>query len=452
MSTTKKCTLTCTKLDDFGKGICYMDGKTVFVDNLLPGESADVETIFEYGKLNRIRVLKRLNNSPYRVKPLCKYYQNCGGCSLQHLSYEEQLKYKQQKVKDLIKKFAKIEVNVEPTIGLKEPLHFRNKVQVPLALNNKTKKIISGFYQENTHKIIPNDECLIESTISTEIRNLVLKTLNDFKIQPYDRKTNKGTVRHVLIKVSEYYNSVMLCFVTATDDLYGAQNIIKTLLKKEPRIKTVVQNINKRDTNVILGEKTRVLYGTGQIKDRLCGLDFLISAKSFYQTNSKLTETLYNTAINALQLTKEDTVLDAYCGTGTIGLAISKYVKEVVGVEIEHSSILDAEKNKKINNIENISFIEDDCTEYLMNNCEEGNYSAVVMDPPRAGSTKEFIAALEKISPRQIVYISCDPVTLARDLGYFTNYEIKRVIPVDMFPHTFHVETVVLLSRKNGEK
>lgn len=240
----------------------------------------------------------------------------------------------------------------------------------------------------------------------------------------------------------------MLCFVTATDDLYGAQNIIKTLLKKEPRIKTVVQNINKRDTNVILGEKTRVLYGTGQIKDRLCGLDFLISAKSFYQTNSKLTETLYNTAINALQLTKEDTVLDAYCGTGTIGLAISKYVKEVVGVEIEHSSILDAEKNKKINNIENISFIEDDCTEYLMNNCEEGKYSAVVMDPPRAGSTKEFIAALEKISPRQIVYISCDPVTLARDLGYFTNYEIKRVIPVDMFPHTFHVETLVVLSKK----
>lgn len=448
MATIRKNKAKCLKLDDFGRGICYIDGQTTFVPDFLPGEEGVVETIFNYGKLVSARLVKRTTTSPDRVLPPCPYYDRCGGCQLQHLSYPKQLEYKRQKVKDNLHKFGGLDVEVEPTIGLDDPWAFRNKIQVPVG--NRDKKLVAGFYQESTHKLVPIEKCLIESEIATKIRKDVLDVANSFHIQAYNENNRTGFLRHILIKVSEYYQEVMVVLVTATDQFYGANNFVKALLAKDSRIKTIVQNINTRATNVILGEKTRNIYGPGKIKDRLCDLDFLISAKSFYQTNLKLTETLYKKAIELAAIKPTDRVLDAYCGTGTIGLVASRLAKEVVGVEVEHSSIMDANLNKKINKIENIEFIEADCSDYLNQNCEPGAFDVIIMDPPRAGSTEKFIEAVKRIRPRTVIYVSCNPATLGRDLGLLKEFSIKSVYAFDMFSSSAHVETVCALSFKKS--
>ncbi len=449
--TKKKFETVAFAVDDEGKGMVADNGVTFFVPNLLKGEKAEIETTFSYGKPSDARVVKRLTNSPDRVTPKCKYYDKCGGCSIMHMSYESQLKYKQEKVYNLLKKFGKIDVKVNPTVGVENPWNFRNKIQKPVRPGKKKGEISVGFFAENTHNLISVDNCLIEDKRSIAITDKILELCKKYKVQPYDEDKRTGLLRHILIKTSFTYDEAMVCFVTAQDVFPGIKNLAKDLVNEMPIIKTVVQNINTRKTNVILGEKERIVYGPGRIKDNIFGLDFLISAKSFYQTNPRQIEKLYGLAIEGAKLTGTEKVLDAYCGTGTIGLCASKYAKEVIGVEIVKEAIRDATNNAKINDVTNATFIADDCTDYILNNLDE-HFDVIFMDPPRKGSTPEFLNAVKKMSPRKIAYISCNPVTLARDLVFLKDeYSIDFVTPVDLFPHSAHVETVVLLQRKKSQ-
>ncbi len=446
MSSRKQFDVTCTTLDDFGRGIVRIEDKTVFIDDLLPGEEAAIETVYKNGVLDEAILLERKNSSPFRVKPACPLYPRCGGCQIMHLDYSRQLVYKRDKVKNLIHKFAKIDPEVDDCIGLKEPAHFRSKVQKPVQ-KNKKKKTVCGFYQKGTHQIVSSTTCLMESALASKITKAVIDLIDAFDYEPYNEDREEGDVRHILIKTSEHYNQALVTLVVTHADLPGRLNFAKELVKRVPEVKGVVFNINDRKTNVILGTKDVQVYGITRLKDRIFDKDFLISTQSFYQTNSTPVETLYSLVRQYARLTKEDTVLDAYCGTGTIGLSLSDDCREVVGVEIVSDAVRDAVKNAKINNITNATFINADCTEFMEEN--DRKFDVVVLDPPRKGATKEFLNALMKIAPRRVVYVSCDPVTLSRDLGILKNsYRIDKVTPVDMFPNTMHVETVVQLSKK----
>ena len=436
---------TCVGIDDFGKGIIRIDNTTCFVNDLLPGEEADIETIFRYGKLSEAKVVKRYNDSPDRVKPICPNYPKCGGCQLMHLSYKKQLDFKREKVENLLHKFAHLDIKVHDTIGLKEPTRFRNKVQKPIRYNPKTKKIEAGFYQNETHSLVSVKDCLMETSLSNRITNILIELFAKYHYAAYDEDKMTGVIRHILIKTSTDQKQALVTLVVTTEMLKGRLEFAKELMNKVKEIQGVVLNINERKTNVILGERDVRVYGHQRISDVIFDKTFLISTQSFYQTNSKQIEVLYGKAIELASLTKEDTVLDAYCGTGTIGLSLADKVKSVTGVEIVKDAVHDAITNAKINDIHNAHFIKGDCTKYMLT-CKE-KFSVIIMDPPRRGSTPEFIDAVKKISPRTVVYVSCDPVTLARDLALFApEYKVKEVYPVDMFPNTSHVETVVLMS------
>lgn len=441
---------TAVAIDDNGKGLVRFEDKTIFVDNLLPGEKAEIKLSYAFNTLKEAKVIKRFNDSKFRVKPKCKYYESCGGCNLMHLCYAQQLIYKQEKVKNLLHKFAHLDFEVSPTIGMENPYNYRNKIQVPVGKDKKG-NIITGFFEENTHKIVSNDNCLVQDERASEVIKAFKSLMEKYHIEPYDEDKRTGLIRHLIIKTSLHYKQVMVVIVTAVDEFKGRKNLALELIKKCPLVTTVVQNYNPRKTNVILGEKERILYGTGKIKDSIFDLTFLISSKSFYQTNPYQVEKLYQKAVELANLTKEDVVLDAYSGTGTIGLCASKYVKEVTLVELVKEAYLDGLKNKEFNKITNANFINEDCTNYMLKNKEEKHFDVIFLDPPRKGSTVEFLSALKEIKPSRVVYVSCNPVTLARDLTYLLDqYEVKAVVPVDMFPHTSHVETIVLLSRKNG--
>lgn len=444
-------TTSCIDLDDFGKGIVRIDDTTCFIDNLLPGEEGEIQTDFSYGKLSKAKLLKRFTSSKDRVHPECKYYPNCGGCQLMHLSYEKQLEYKTKKVRDLLHKFAKIDFDVKPCIGLKDPKRYRNKVQKPVRYDAVKKKIKAGFYQEGTHHLIGIDDCLMESPLSNKISRVLLSLLEKFKYKPYDEDKQTGVIRHMLIKTNSNQDQALVTLITTRKDLPGIKEFAKELIEKVNEVVGLVLNINKRKTNVILGEEDVPVYGHTKIQDTIFGQKFLISTQSFYQVNSQQIETLYGKAIEFAKLNKDDVLLDAYCGTGTIGLSCAPYVKEVFGVEIVKDAVHDAILNAKINNIKNAHFIKGDATEYILQN--KTHFDVIIMDPPRKGSTVEFINAVKRMGPSRVVYVSCDPVTLARDLALFKDtYLISDVQPVDMFPHSMHVETVCRLSLKESLK
>lgn len=443
----------CYDLSFDGKGVVSYNKKIGFVDNLLPGERAIVEITYEKKDTFFGKVVSLEKSSDKRVVPLCPSFEKCGGCALMHLSYQGQLEYKRKKVHDALTRiggFKDIDVNM--TVGMDDPYKYRNKVQVPLKMLKG--KIVSGFYKEKSHDIVPVENCYIEDERAEKILKDIRLLIKKFKLKPYDEDKRTGIFRHVLIRTSHYFEEIMVTLVTTVDAFPGRNDFIKELKKMHPEITTITQNINSRDTNVILGEKERILKGPGFIKDSLNGILFKISPKSFYQVNPVQTEKLYNLAIEAASISKDDLLLDAYCGIGTISLIASKKAKFVHGVEIEPSAIQDAIKNAKNNNIENAYFYEGDAGEFIVNQQRNNiNYDVVIMDPPRKGSTETFLNCLIKTSPKKIVYVSCDPATLARDLKYLKDYyEIKSVTPVDMFPQTFHVETVVLLCRKDIKK
>ena len=438
---------TCLDLDDFGKGIVRIDDTTCFIDNLLPGEEADIETDFKYGKLAKAKAINRYNDSPDRVHPACKYYPNCGGCRLMHLSYEKQLEYKTKKVKELLHKFAKLDVEVYPCIGLENPTRFRNKVQKPVRFDNKKKKIKAGFYQSGTHNLIGVEDCLMETPLSNKISNLLVSLFEKYHFTPYHEDAQFGLIRHILIKTNTNQDQALVTLIVTRSDIKGIKDFAKELMKKIPQVVGVVLNINTRKTNVILGEKDVPVFGHTKIQDMIFDKKFLISTQSFYQVNSHQIETLYGKAIEFAQLKKTDSLLDAYCGTGTIGLCCADKVKDVLGVEIVADAVHDAILNAKINNLTNAHFIKGDATKFILQS--DKHFDVIIMDPPRKGSTPEFINAVKRIAPERVVYVSCDPVTLARDLALFKDtYQIEKVQPVDMFPNSMHVETVCLLTKK----
>lgn len=440
----------CVDLSFEGKGVVKLIYGTVFVDGLFPGEEAEIKVLYKradsyFGKVNRL-----ITKSPHRIQPRCGVCTACGGCQFQQLDYEAQLEYKTKKVKEAFKRMANMDIEVLPCIGMDDPYNYRNKVQVPLG-RDPHGHLVSGFYRSGTHKIIPIEECHIEDKRASKILNAIKTLMKQFKYDPYNEDTGYGLFRHVLIRTSYHYDEIMVTIVTTVDEFKGRNNFVKALIEKCPEIKVIVQNINKRDTNVILGDKERVLYGKGTIKDSILGVDFLISSKSFFQVNPIQVEKLYSKAIEFADIKNTDEVFDAYCGIGTISLIASKKAKSVLGVEIVKEAIKDAKINAKLNNISNCSFICDDaskCIESLHN--ENKTFDVVLVDPPRKGLDEKFINTLLKVKPNRLVYVSCNPETLARDIKMLSSkYDIIKVQPVDMFPQTFHIETVVSLILKN---
>ena len=439
----------CVDLSFEGKGVVKLSYGTVFVDGLFPGEEAEIEIQYKragsyFGKVHRL-----IKKSEDRIQPLCGVCTACGGCQFQQYAYAAQLRYKQNKVKDAFRRHLREDVEVNETLGMANPYEYRNKIQVPIG-RDPHGKIVSGFYRSGTHKIIPIDKCYIENPKASSIIAEFKKLIKDFHYEPYNEDTGYGLFRHILIRTSYHYEDVMVTLVTTRDEFKGKNNFVRELIKRCPNIKCIVQNINSRDTNVILGEKERILYGSGQIRDSILGVEFLISSKSFYQVNPEQVEILYSKAIEYADIQKDEEVLDAYCGIGTIGLIASKHAKHVIGVEIVKDAIIDAKKNARLNKIENVDFICDDASKAFARLLDEKhNITTVMVDPPRKGLDEKFVQTLLELKPKKIVYISCEPETLARDIALLSDhYEIKKVQPVDMFPMTFHVETVACLRLK----
>ena len=370
----------------------------------------------------------------------------CGGCEFQGMPYAEQLKHKEKRVRILLDSFGK----VHPIIGMKDPYHYRNKVHAVFDRDRRG-NAISGVYQKGTHKVVPVDSCMIEDQKADEIIVTIRGLLKSFKIKTYDEDTQYGLLRHVLIRHGFSTGEIMVVLVTASPVFPSKNNFVKALRKVHPEITTVVQNINDRGTSMVLGTRDVVLYGKGFIEDKLCGCTFRISAQSFYQVNPVQTEILYQKAIEAAGLTGKETVLDAYCGIGTIGLIAASKAKQVTGVELNKEAVRDAIKNAKRNQTKNITFYCEDAGEFMLKMAaEDQQLDVVFMDPPRSGSSEVFLDCLAKLAPKKVVYVSCNPETLARDLRILKKkgYQMQEAWPVDMFPFCDHVETCVLLGRK----
>lgn len=377
----------------------------------------------------------------------CRLFKRCGGCQLKE-SYSEQLKWKQAKVERLLSKFSEC----EKIIGMKNPYHYRNKVQHGFYTNPK-RQIISGIFQSGSGRIVPCESCMLEDIEADKIILTIKKLMQSFKMFPYNPNTGKGLVRHVMIRKGFTSGEYLICVITSKSALPSKKNFVAALLKAHPNITTIVQNVCQNPLPLTMGEQEFVLYGKGYIEDILCGKKFKISAKSFYQINPIQTDILYRTAIEFAELTENDRVLDCYCGTGTIGIIASDYCKEVIGVELNKSAVADAEKNAAQNDCTNITFVNGDSGKFMESMALSGETADVVFtDPPRTGSDRRFLESLTKLAPKRIVYISCGIESLERDLKFLqkSGYEVKKIQPVDMFPHTKHIECVCLLSKPKG--
>ena len=384
------------------------------------------------------------------IKALCPSAGKCGSCRYLDVSYEETLKIKQSRLIRLLGDYG----FVENILGMKDPFHYRNKVHAVYGLDRRG-NILAGTYEEKSHRIVSLEKCLIEDKPSREILLTIRDLLKSFKILPYNEDSGRGLFRHALIRRGFATGQILVVLVTASPVFPGKKNFVKALLDRHPEITSIVQNINDRDTSLVLGERENVWYGKGFITDTLCGHSFRISSGSFYQVNPVQTEKLYRLAIDLADLTGRERVLDAYCGIGTIGITAADKSKEIVGVELNPEAVKDALANIRANDISYMEVYAGDAGDHMMRMAEEGiSYDVVFMDPPRSGSSRPFLEALVKTGPKKIVYISCGPESLARDLAYLTTqgYQVKTIRPVDMFPFTEHVETVCLLSKLSGAK
>jgi len=392
-----------------------------------------------------VKVMAKNEAITKKKQGACSYAEKCGGCNMLNGNYVQHLNMKQK----LIEGYLNGICEVMPIVGMEEPYYYRNKVHAVYA--NTKQGVISGVYQEGTHRVVPIDSCKIEDAkadkIIVDIRNL----MKSFRMKAYDEDRGFGFLRHVLIRRGFHSGEIMVVLVTGTPIFPSKNNFVKELRRLHPEITTILQNINDRKTSMILGERELVLYGKGYIEDTLCEKTFRISAKSFYQVNPIQTELLYKKAIELAALTGKERVIDAYCGIGTIGLIASDAAKEVLGIEVNPDAVRDAIRNAKANRVKNIQFYRADAGAYMVQMAEQDMRADVVlMDPPRAGSDEAFLSSVVKLAPERIVYISCNPETLARDLKYLKQkgYEVGKAWPYDMFPWTGHVETVCLLSRK----
>ena len=433
-----------------GEGIAKVDNFTIFVPGAIKGEKIKILIVKVLSSHAFGKILEIIKKSDARQEVDCTTYKRCGGCNMRHIKYEETLEMKQNAVQSLVNKTLKNKIQVKPTIGMENPLYYRNKAQYPLGINKNGEPVI-GVFANRTHEVIPMEKCLIQNLISEEIAKTVLEFIKKNKISVYNEKTIKGLFRHIVIKVGIKTNEVMCILVINGKQIHNENELVEILTKKYPNIKTIVKNINTKNTNVILGKENINIYGNGYIEDKLGEYTFKISPLSFYQVNPIQAEKLYNIGVDATKITKNDTVFDLYCGIGTISLFMAKYAKKVYGVEIVEQAIEDAKENAKINNVNNTEFIAGDTEIVLDDLIINKNIvpDVIMVDPPRKGLDNKSIDNILKIKPDRFVYISCNPATLVRDLAKFEEiYDVKEIQPVDMFPFTGHVECVAVLNLK----
>ena len=430
-----------------GAGVAKIDGFAIFVAGAITGERVKIKVVkvtknYAYGKLLEI-VEQSCNRRPVS----CESFKKCGGCNLLHMSYPATLEFKSKVVKDCFKRIGHKDVDVLPTLGMEEPYFYRNKVQFPVGIVDN--KVTTGFYSERTHDIVPILDCSIQSKIANKLIVNVREFLRDNAILAYDENTGVGFLRHVIIRNSEKTGEVMVILVTNGENFDKKDEFVSFMLEKCPMIKSIMQNVNTKKTNVILGEKNIRLYGKDTIKDYIGEFAFNISPNSFFQVNSVQTEFLYKKVLEFAGLTGNETVFDLYCGIGSISLFLAKNAKRVYGVEVVKPAVQNAKENARENGITNTLFYCGKAEEVVPKLYSEGiRADVVVVDPPRSGCDKVLLDTIVDMKPSRIVYVSCNPATLARDIELFTEYEVQSVQPVDMFPWTYHVETVALLCRE----
>ena len=377
----------------------------------------------------------------------CPVYKKCGGCQLLHMDYEKQLRWKKEQVLKLLKPYGKL----EDMIGMENPEHYRHKVHAVFGRDRRG-NTISGVYKEGTHQIVPVESCLLEHEKADAIIQTIKGLLKSFKIKTYDEDTGYGLLRHVLVRIGYCTGQIMVVLVLGSPIMPSKNNFVKALRREHPEITTVVVNVNDKKTSMVLGEREQVSYGPGYIEDELCGMTFKISPKSFYQVNPVQAQKLYQKAIEYADLTGRETVLDAYCGTGTIGMIAAEKAGKVIGVELNKDAVKDAIAGARKNQVSNIRFYQADAGDFMVSMAERGEkVDVVLMDPPRSGSSEKFLSSLIKLRPEKVVYVSCNPETLARDLKILCakGYTMKRGVAIDMFPFTDDIETVVLLQRRD---
>lgn len=432
-----------------GEGIGKINDFTVFVEGGLPGDKIEVRIVkvkktYGYGKLIRI-----IEASPMRITPACPHAKRCGGCQIQHFDYQAQLDFKRKKVADNIERIGKLTgVVVHPTLGMKEPFYYRNKAQFPVKM--KDGKVQIGFYAQRSHDIVDIQKCYIQDPVNDEIIKIVRNYIEKYNVSVYDEERHKGLIRHILTRVGFQTKEVMVCIIINGQDIPHKDKLIAELTKI-PNIKSIVLNHNTQKTNVILGDTITTLWGQDYITDYIGDIKFEISPLSFFQVNPMQTKVLYEKALEYAKLSGDEVVWDAYCGIGTISLFLAQKAKKVYGVEIVEAAIEDARRNAKINNIENVEFFVGKAEEVIPALYEEKGIKAdvIVVDPPRKGCDEALLETMAKMQPKRIVYVSCDPGTLARDLKILSEkgYKVEEAQPVDMFAHSVHVECVVMMTR-----
>ena len=435
-----------------GEGIAKIDDFTIFIPGAIMGEKVKilivkVLTSYAFGKLIEV-----IDSADSRIEEDCNTYKRCGGCNMRHINYEKTLEIKQNSVQALVNKTLKNKIQVQKTIGMENPYYYRNKAQYPVGIDKENNAYI-GVFANRTHTIIPINKCYIQKEISQEIGKYICEFVNKNQITVYNEANQKGLLRHIVIKVGIKTNEIMCILVINGKNIPRENELVDKLLKKFPDIKTIVKNINTKNTNVILGKDNVNIYGDGYITDILGEYKFKISPHSFYQVNPVQAEKLYNIGVESAGITKNDVVFDLYCGIGTISLFMAKYAKKVYGIEIVEQAIEDAKENARMNNIFNTEFIAGDVEYILTDLIEKQNIipDIVMVDPPRKGLDNKSIDNILKIKPKKLVYISCNPATLIRDLGKLEDtYDVNGITPVDMFPFTSHVECVAVLELKES--
>lgn len=434
-----------------GEGIGKADGFTVFVKDAVIGDTVRAKIMKAKKNYGYGRLMEILKPSPYRVEPKCPYARQCGGCQIQALAYDQQLAFKEAKVRGHLERIGGFkDLPMEPIIGMKEPYHYRNKAQFPVG-RNKEGRIITGFYAGRTHTIIENRDCALGVSQNKEVLDRVIAYMEKYGVAPYEEMSGKGLVRHILIRYGFFTGEVMVCIIANGTRLPHSEKLVESLLEI-PGMTSITLNVNRSRSNVILGEELKLLWGQTYITDKIGEVSYQISPLSFYQVNPLQTGKLYAKALEYADLHGEETVWDLYCGIGTISLFLAQQAKFVRGVEIVPAAIEDARRNAELNGIENVEFFVGKAEEVLPREFEKNGVYAdvIVVDPPRKGCDEVLLETILKMQPKRVVYVSCDSATLARDLRYLcgNGYRVEKVCPVDQFGNSVHVETVALLTRK----
>ena len=439
--------MTCDAFGQDAQGVCRHEGMAVFVPGLLPGERALVRIVKPEKRYAFGRVEKLLEKSPSRAEPFCPIYKRCGGCVCQHMTYEASLAFKRQQVQDLLQRVGGLSIEVPPVWGMAHPFGYRNKGAYPVAQTDGAPAC--GFFAPRSHDLVPLPEngCAIQGEDSAKATQAVLNWMRENSVPAYDEQTGRGLVRHIMTR-STTSGELMVVVVVTRADIPKASRLIELLRAAVPGLCSVCLSVNSRRTNVILGTDIRVLWGKAAMEDTLCGLRFSVSPLSFFQVNPKQTEKLYGLALDYAGLTGEETVLDLYCGAGTITLALAEHAKTAIGVEIVPEAIENAKRNALRNGMENTEFFCADAGQAAQRLAKRG-IDVLVVDPPRKGCEESLLSTIVSMAPERIVYVSCDSATLARDLKYLCGhgYELKRVQAVDQFCQTGHCEAVTLLQR-----